>query len=79
LVGDFVKVWIAGNEKEEFHGYASEVALEEVYLKFHDKFNRAYIKNQLCTVQFTVNRVPMRRMHQAIGIFLDILILTPTR
>jgi helicase MOV-10 len=49
-----------------YRGYTFKVALEKIYLNMHDLFHKAYI-NQHCAVQFTVNRGPLNRMHQAIG------------
>ena len=66
LVGDAVRVWIEGEKTMEYRGYAYQVQLEEVSLKFHNSFHQKYVW-QLCSVKFTVNRLPLRRMHQAIS------------
>jgi len=47
-------------------GYIHRVEADEVYLKFAPKFHLQHTDGNLYNVQFTYNRVKMRRLYQAI-------------
>lgn len=47
-------------------GYIHRVEAEEIYLKFDQKFHRGHRESNLYNVQFTYNRVGMRKLYQAV-------------
>jgi helicase MOV-10 len=67
LVGDYVLVkhHDSGDDKF-FEGRVQAVGGKDVQLRFSDKFN--LYKDGLVDVHFVLNRVPTRRMHQALAI-----------
>jgi hypothetical protein len=68
LIGDSILVKPSDNPKAKaFEGRAVDVRLNEVVLKFHEKFKKNYIKGQKYHIQFRYNRNPWRRMQLAIA------------
>ncbi|KAK3587543.1 hypothetical protein CHS0354_004830 [Potamilus streckersoni] len=63
-----------------FEGFVHEVLSDEVLLKFNPEFQKSYTGKDY-NVQFTYNRGPMRRCHQAVefAIQLGKNVLFPTR
>ncbi|PIN22560.1 RNA helicase [Handroanthus impetiginosus] len=49
-----------------YQGYIHRVEAEEIYLKFDPKFHNMHRESNLYNVQFTYNRVGMRRLYQAV-------------
>ncbi|KAI8927318.1 P-loop containing nucleoside triphosphate hydrolase protein [Entophlyctis helioformis] len=65
--GDKVLVKEANNPSAKcFEGVCSKVEELNVILSFDSSFNRSFIAGQKYSVEFTFNRVALRRMHQAI-------------
>ncbi|KAK0191959.1 P-loop containing nucleoside triphosphate hydrolase protein [Armillaria mellea] len=65
LVGDFILVRPVGQpDKTWFEGRVHDVAMSHVKLAFSDKFN-TYRGNKF-DVRFVLNRLPLRRAHQAL-------------
>ncbi|XWS13674.1 hypothetical protein CRYUN_Cryun36dG0058600 [Craigia yunnanensis] len=61
----------------DFQGFVHRVEADEVYLKFAPEFHLYHINEKLYNVQFTYNRINMRRLYQAIdaaeGVELNLL------
>jgi helicase MOV-10 len=68
LIGDSILVKKSDTPNSRaFEGRAVDVRLNEVVLKFHEKFKKSYIKGQKYDVQFRYNRNPWRRMQLAVA------------
>ncbi|KAF8869388.1 P-loop containing nucleoside triphosphate hydrolase protein [Infundibulicybe gibba] len=80
LVGDRILVRAAGaTEGRWFEGHAHVVQKEEVGLRFHSSF-KGWSAQQKYTVHFKLNRIPMRRQHQALDTaFTQDRVLFPAR
>lgn len=69
VCGDFVLAKLASGNAEKttaYQGYIYRVEAEEVHLKFREDFHQTHRPGNLYNVQFTYNRVGMRRLYQAI-------------
>ncbi|KAH7573814.1 hypothetical protein ACOSQ2_007978 [Xanthoceras sorbifolium] len=68
--GDFIFVKLAcedaRDETSPYQGYIHRVEADEVYVKFAEEFHLQHRDGDLYNVQFTYNRVNMRRLYQAI-------------
>ncbi|KAJ0034179.1 hypothetical protein Pint_24783 [Pistacia integerrima] len=68
--GDFIFVKLAndngGDKTSPYQGFIHRVEADEVYLKFAQDFHLLHRDVNLYNVQFTYNRVNMRRLYQAI-------------
>lgn len=71
LVGDFILVKHSGesNDQRWFKGCVHTVMADQVSLRFNDSFST--YKGTKFDVRFVLNRLPFRRMHQAITIKVD--------
>lgn len=84
--GDDIYVKLAAEDSNEatriFQGYIHRVEAEEVYLKFDrdEEFHSRHNSWALYNVQFTYNRLSMRKLYQAIEVseFLDKELLFPS-
>ncbi|KAF8581297.1 P-loop containing nucleoside triphosphate hydrolase protein [Ramaria rubella] len=67
IVGDRILVQNKGSKSSGrwFEGHVHRVRQKEVDLKFHSSFNS--YKGQKYNVRFKLGRLPLRRMHQALG------------
>lgn len=69
--GDYIFAKLAsgyGNDTtKKYQGYIHRVEADEVYLKFDPEFHLHHKDGNLYDVQFTYNRINMRRWYQAIG------------
>ena len=67
IVGDRILVQIKGSKSSGrwFEGHVHRVRLNDVDLKFHSSFNS--YRGQKYNVRFKLGRLPLRRMHQALG------------
>lgn len=68
LIGDFIFVKLAnGDETLKPHqGHIHCVEAEEILLKFDPNFHRSHRESNLYNVQFTYNRISMRRLYQTV-------------
>ncbi|KZV82088.1 P-loop containing nucleoside triphosphate hydrolase protein [Exidia glandulosa HHB12029] len=66
IVGDSIRARASGTKDRWFQGRVFAVLLDEVKVKFHGSFDEAIAAN--ADVQFELNRLPLRRMHQAIDV-----------
>ncbi|XP_007030666.2 PREDICTED: probable RNA helicase SDE3 [Theobroma cacao] len=66
--GDYVfaKTASGNSDHSVYQGYIYRVEADEVLLKFADKFHTLHWDGNLYNVQFTYNRVNMRRLYQAV-------------
>ncbi|KAE8670329.1 putative RNA helicase SDE3 [Hibiscus syriacus] len=82
--GDHIFVKLACEDVSEaarvYEGYIHRVEAEEVYLKFALEFHSDHIDENLYNVQFTYNRINMRRQYHAIDATkrLDVSLLFPS-
>lgn len=60
-------------EKEEYQGFVHILGLNDVHLKFSPKFHKRYIKGMKVNVRFTFNRTPLKLMHRALEISLQMI------
>ncbi|QRW12006.1 P-loop containing nucleoside triphosphate hydrolase protein [Ceratobasidium sp. AG-Ba] len=66
IVTDLVAMKEPGSSRNNLHGgYVTEVQQSSVILRMHESFPS--VANQLWDVRFTVNRLLLRRMHDAIN------------
>lgn len=67
IVGDQILVKHHGSAKPHWwQGIVHHTRLNEVGLRFNNAFNA--FKGQLFDVRFCLNRIPLRRMHQALDV-----------
>lgn len=66
IVGDSILVKHHGTAGEWYRGCVHDVAAETVGLRFNDQFST--FKGHRFDVQFVLNRIPLRREHQALAI-----------
>ncbi|KAA8548661.1 hypothetical protein F0562_000345 [Nyssa sinensis] len=69
VYGDYIFAKLASedaNDSSPYQGYIHRVEAEEVYLKFDKEFHSSHRDNNQYNVQFTYNRVNMRRLYQAV-------------
>ncbi|KAL6548379.1 hypothetical protein OROGR_008800 [Orobanche gracilis] len=67
--GDFIFAKLAGEDQTAtvaYQGYIHRVEAEEIYLKFDQKFHQTHRETNLYNVQFTYNRMGMRRLYQTV-------------
>lgn len=66
--GDFIFVKLATDDEawKSYQGYIYRVEAEEILLKFDPQFHRFHRDSNLYKVQFTYNRLSMRRLYQAV-------------
>ncbi|KAB1214695.1 putative RNA helicase SDE3 [Morella rubra] len=68
--GDYIFAKLAsefGNDTaKSYQGYIHRVEADEVYLRFDPEFHFSHTDGNLYNVQFTYNRISMRRLYQAI-------------
>ncbi|KAH8926472.1 P-loop containing nucleoside triphosphate hydrolase protein [Atractiella rhizophila] len=69
LIGDTIRVRPTKDSGRWFEGYVHTVELSQVGLRFDSRFQP--IKNTKFDVRFTVSRLPMRRMHQAMDVAIE--------
>jgi helicase MOV-10 len=67
IVGDRIFVQNKGSKSTGrwFEGYVHRVRQNDVDLKFHSSFNS--YRGQKYNIRFKLGRLPLRRMHQALG------------
>lgn len=58
-------------DKEEYQGFVHIVGLSDVRLRFSPSFHKKYIKGMKVNVRFTFNRTPIKLMHRALEIGLN--------
>ncbi|CAG8489963.1 9473_t:CDS:2 [Acaulospora morrowiae] len=68
IVGDHVFVVRCGEDEKgkAYQGFVHHVEETSISVKFKKEFSRVYSSNTKFDVRFTFNRLPMRRMHNAI-------------
>ncbi|PCH44785.1 RNA helicase [Wolfiporia cocos MD-104 SS10] len=72
LVGDRIFVQRSGeNNGRWYEGHVHVVRKVEVGLCFHDSFSTEFNANRGYDVRFKLNRIPLRRQHQALGTVFD--------
>ena len=64
IVGDFILLKHHGTSGEWYRGCVHEIAADTVSLRFNDQFST--FKGNRFDVQFVLNRIPLRRQHQAL-------------
>uniref|UniRef100_A0A8C4Z8N3 RNA helicase n=1 Tax=Gadus morhua TaxID=8049 RepID=A0A8C4Z8N3_GADMO len=65
LRGDNILVCPIGETRVKYRGYVHAVNLDEVTLDFNSKLVDGFIDGMRFSVEFTVNRLPMRLQHRA--------------
>jgi helicase MOV-10 len=65
IVTDLIAIRKPGLRKPVYGGYVTEVQKSDVILQLHDTFSG--ITGQLWDTRFTVNRLVLRRMHDAVA------------
>ncbi|GAA0156850.1 RNA helicase [Lithospermum erythrorhizon] len=68
VCGDFVIARLGADRGNAagYQGYIYRVEAEEVFLKFDEKFHMSHNTNNVYNIQFTYNRVVVRRVYEAI-------------
>ncbi|KAI8909669.1 P-loop containing nucleoside triphosphate hydrolase protein [Gorgonomyces haynaldii] len=66
IKGDSILVKPSGSKGRAFEGRAIDIQLTEVYLRFSKEFFKQFIKGGKYDVQFKYNRIPWRRMQEAL-------------
>lgn len=66
LYGDSVIASFEHSPNLAYEGCVHRIEKEQVSLKFSPEFNHLYKQNGTCIIEFTFNRIPLRRAHQAI-------------
>jgi helicase MOV-10 len=69
LVGDFILVKQHGTPTDWYKGCVHEIMMNTVSLRFSSKFST--YKGNTFDVRFVLNRLPLRRMHQALTLETD--------
>lgn len=64
-MGDRIFVQNKGSSGKWFEGHVHRIREKDVDLKFHSSFNS--YRGQKYNVRFKLGRLPLRRMHQALG------------
>ncbi|KAH9948069.1 P-loop containing nucleoside triphosphate hydrolase protein [Amylocystis lapponica] len=67
LVGDRIMVQLSGSQQRKwFEGYVHVVRREEVGLCLNGSFKTSWTPSRLYDIRFKLNRLPLRRQHQAL-------------
>lgn len=66
LVGDFILLKHHGTSGEWYKGCVHDISANTVGLRFSDQFST--FKGNRFNVQFVLNRIPLRRQHQALTV-----------
>ncbi|KAG8931375.1 hypothetical protein FRC02_002809 [Tulasnella sp. 418] len=78
LRGDHIEIRLKQKQDVVYEGLVETIQDLRVGLLFHQDFRRDWQPGALCEVRFMINRIPLRRMHQALDLpFLPRRLLFP--